>query len=72
MEELLFMQLRVKIVELSEFINDKRNLHQTTKSIVRAISLPPNKRVREKDGDSLGNQQGLKRKKSILVFPRDR
>ncbi|CAD7085293.1 unnamed protein product [Hermetia illucens] len=101
-EELPFTQLGAKIVELSEFIKDKHNVHQAIKNMVRAIrvlynrsqmeeknnkntpnpAVPTvsqatqvtpnrttiesqrNKRVREKDGDPLSNQQAPKRKKA--------
>lgn len=36
MEKLLFMQLEAKIVELSESINDKPNVHQTIRNTMRS------------------------------------
>ncbi|CAD7091387.1 unnamed protein product [Hermetia illucens] len=38
-EELPFIQLGAKIVELSEFIKDKHNVHQAIKNMVRAIRV---------------------------------
>lgn len=39
MEELPFMQLGVKIFELSEFIDDKNNVHQAIKNMLRSIRV---------------------------------
>ncbi|CAD7081830.1 unnamed protein product [Hermetia illucens] len=47
-EELPFTQLGAKIVELSEFIKDKHNVHQAIKNMVRAIRVLYNRSQMEK------------------------
>lgn len=46
-EELPFMPLRVKMVELPEFVKDKQNLYQVNKNMVRAIKVFYNGRQEE-------------------------
>ncbi|CAD7081162.1 unnamed protein product [Hermetia illucens] len=51
LEELPFTQLGAKIVELSEFIKDKHNVHQAIKNMVRAIRVLYNRSQMEEKND---------------------